>query len=255
MKKMFLMILSIVMLVSSAAFADGPLTAEQLARLFVPENATYLSTEKEDLGHLELHFLVAETGEFFDVELDEKTQMVYSVDSERQDDRGSNNIKLTEQDARAVVLAVYPDAVVDSVILSADDGLKYYKILFSTPLLYGQYEINPENGIVLERELNYLSSQAVVEAAAKAASTEFQIVPASVTDQDIVDGLIGQAKAEEIALAKAGDGRVVKIKKDQEDGRIVYEGEIHTATKEIEFEIDAKTGKVLDWDVERLDDD
>ena len=69
------------------------------------------------------------------------------------------------------------------------------------------------------------------------------------------EDLIGEDKARSIALGKAkADGAVIEyIKLDKDDGRRVYEGEMRDNSYEYDFEIDAYTGTVIDWDVDNLD--
>ena len=68
---------------------------------------------------------------------------------------------------------------------------------------------------------------------------------------------ITEAKAKEIALSKvagATASNIVEFKLDYDDGRIKYEGKIIYNTMEYEFEIDAYTGTVLEWDAESIYD-
>lgn len=65
-------------------------------------------------------------------------------------------------------------------------------------------------------------------------------------------GLIGDAKAKSIALARvagAKESDLRKFKLDNDDGRQVYEGEIFYNMKEYDFKIDAKSGEVLKWEI------
>lgn len=55
-------------------------------------------------------------------------------------------------------------------------------------------------------------------------------------------------EAKKIALGKVPGAKDIKIKRDIDDGRVVYEGEIYYNNVEYEFEIDAKTGKVISWE-------
>ena len=65
------------------------------------------------------------------------------------------------------------------------------------------------------------------------------------------DGLIGEAKAKQIALAKAPSGAtVVKCKLDRDDGRYVYEIEMRSGNMEYECDINAVTGVIIDWDAD-----
>lgn len=66
-------------------------------------------------------------------------------------------------------------------------------------------------------------------------------------------GLISEQKAIQIAQAKA-PGTVVKVELDEDDDQLHYDIEIRNGKTEYEFEIDAKTGAIIDFDKD-LDDD
>ena len=63
---------------------------------------------------------------------------------------------------------------------------------------------------------------------------------------------IGAAKAKELALKHAGlSGKEVsflQLKLDWDDGRAVYEVEFYSGSREYDYEIDAMTGAVVDFD-------
>ena len=65
-------------------------------------------------------------------------------------------------------------------------------------------------------------------------------------------------QAKEKALAQAGlsasQVRYLNAKQDRDDGRTVYEGSFYYNEMEYEFEIDAATGNVTEWDVESIYD-
>ncbi|WP_295239253.1 PepSY domain-containing protein [Veillonella sp.] len=68
------------------------------------------------------------------------------------------------------------------------------------------------------------------------------------------NGEITLDQATNIALAKvpgANVSHVYKAHPDWEDGRKVYEGKIFFNGVEYEFEIDAATGQITEWDVDR----
>ena len=66
---------------------------------------------------------------------------------------------------------------------------------------------------------------------------------------------IGEAKAQEIALARVPGAQITKLKFDVDDGIPSYDGEMRKGNMEYEFEIHALTGEFLDWETDRLDDD
>lgn len=65
-------------------------------------------------------------------------------------------------------------------------------------------------------------------------------------------GYIGESKAKELALKHAGlSGKEVsflQLKLDWDDGRAVYEVEFYSGSREYDYEIDALTGAVVDFD-------
>ena len=52
----------------------------------------------------------------------------------------------------------------------------------------------------------------------------------------------------------ATDADIRKFKKDIDDGREEYEGEIIYKNTEYEFEIDAQTGEIIKWESEAIND-
>ena len=66
------------------------------------------------------------------------------------------------------------------------------------------------------------------------------------------DDLIGESKAKAIVQDRAGStsGTFREFKLDWDDGRAKYEGEYRVGYTEYDFEIDAATGTVLEWDVD-----
>lgn len=69
--------------------------------------------------------------------------------------------------------------------------------------------------------------------------------------------LIGEEKARQIALNKvdgAADEDILNFDLDYDDGRWVYEGEIHKGEWEYEFEINGKSGDVISWEKDHIYD-
>ena len=64
--------------------------------------------------------------------------------------------------------------------------------------------------------------------------------------------LIGETKAKSIVQSKAGStaGTFHEFELDWDDGRAVYEGEYRVGWTEYEFEMDAATGTLLEWEMD-----
>ena len=80
--------------------------------------------------------------------------------------------------------------------------------------------------------------------------------PAGVTSSS-AGGSVSETDARALALARvsgATGADIVEFKQDYDDGRLIYEGKIIYNNREYEFEIDAATGAVLDWESESVYD-
>lgn len=68
---------------------------------------------------------------------------------------------------------------------------------------------------------------------------------------------ISKEDAIQIALNQipgATADNIRKFETDYDNGRLVYDGEIHFEQNEYDFEIDAQNGTILEWDVEPIHD-
>lgn len=122
-----------------------------------------------------------------------------------------------------------------------EDGVPVYEIEFYTSTHEYEYEIAAATGAVYSRS---------VEA--------FQVslpTPAPNTVPSGGSAYIGAEQAQSIALNHAGlsasQVTVTKAALDRDDGRMVYEIEFRLGQVEYEYEIDAVSGSILEYDVDR----
>ena len=221
-KKVLLIATAAILLLSTAALASQP-DFEQLARQYVPTDAVFERTERED-GLTEVQFRSPDNSAEYDVKINPETQSVVRVEYDVRDDRGSTKVVLTEEDAKAQVLALYPDAEIVSVLLERDDRLQEYVVLFNASGFTGKIDLNPETGAVLDRELDYTRTA------------------------ELSSGPLSKEQAKELVLSKVENGRIVEFETDRDDGRKVYEGEVISGNVKYDFEIDADTGVILKWE-------
>lgn len=90
----------------------------------------------------------------------------------------------------------------------------------------------------------------------KAAQTEKETQKAQESGTKASSQEISEEEAAKIALDKVpgASEKDLRLKKDYEDGRVVYEGSIVYKEQEYEFEIDANNGTILEWDQESIYD-
>lgn len=124
--------------------------------------------------------------------------------------------------------------------LGYEDGRRVYEIEFYSGNTEYDYEILASNGKIISYDKDI----------------ENYKIPRKNTSSSTY---IGKAKAKSIALKDAGvsasSATFTKTKLDYEDGIRVYEIEFYTNSAEYEYEINAKTGKIRDMDVEHFDCD
>ena len=124
--------------------------------------------------------------------------------------------------------------------LDYEDGRRVYEIEFYSGNTEYDYEILASNGKIISYDKDI----------------ENYKIPRKNTSSSTY---IGKAKAKSIALKDAGvsasSATFTKTKLDYEDDIRVYEIEFYTNSAEYEYEINAKTGKIRDMDVEHFDCD
>ena len=124
--------------------------------------------------------------------------------------------------------------------LDYEDGRRVYEIEFYSGNTEYDYEILASNGKIISYDKDI----------------ENYKIPRKNTSSSTY---IGKAKAKSIALKDAGvsasSATFTKTKLDYEDGIRVYEIEFYTNSAEYEYEINARTGKIRDIDVEHFDCD
>ncbi|MBE5766390.1 MAG: hypothetical protein E7335_04365 [Clostridiales bacterium] len=223
-RTVFLLAAAMLLLLTTAAFASQT-DLEQLARQYVPQDAVFERTERDD-GLQEYEFRSPDRSVTYDVKINPDTGLVVKVDYDVRNDRGSKNVILTEAQAGEKVLELYPGAEITNVLLQRDDGLQEYAVLFTAADFTGKIELNPETGAVLDRELDYTRSG------------------------ESASGPLTAEEAKAFVLAKVEDGRIVDFETDRDDGRTVYEGEVVSGKTQYDFEIDAETGALLKWEID-----
>ncbi len=125
--------------------------------------------------------------------------------------------------------------------LDTNDGQQVYEVEFDTATTEYNYDISATDGRIIEKESEQIT-QPVVKKKAKAKANKSYIS-------------VDQAKQAALNHAKASAKQVTfnKAKLDKDDGKATYDIEFYDTMNEYEYEIDAYTGKVLDYDKAQLE--
>lgn len=152
-----------------------------------------------------------------------------------------------------------------------DDGRMVYEVDFVYNGIEYEYEVDVATGEIrkIEQEKNQPRAKATAKPTAKPTAKATAKTTAKATAKATAKPTakptkasstedIGRNKALSIALGNAGvssgDAKRVKVEKDRENGRMVYEVEFDANGYEYDYEIDAATGKILKKEKERDDD-
>ena len=156
---------------------------------------------------------------------------------------------ITEEAAKN---AAYQDAGVKAsdvvrvkVRKDLDDGVQVYEVEFDTNTVEYDYDIAVADGTIRDKSSEQHKPLAQKKKTAKANKAN--------------KGYITVDQAKDAALKHAGVSAsgvtFSKAKLDKDDGKVRYEIEFYDSKNEYEYEIDARTGKVLEASVDSLDDE
>lgn len=174
-----------------------------------------------------------------DVQYDSANQMVLLTTQDRVlAQNGGAGSYISDAKAKEIALkdagVKAEDAIFLKVKLEREDGRFQYDVEFYSGSSEYEYEIDAATGNILsaDRDLD-----------------DFIVTPPTGSSETIT-----AERAKEIALAdagvSAGNAAFKKVKLDWDHGRPEYEVEFYAGNMEYEYEIDAKTGKIISREIE-----
>ena len=173
----------------------------------------------------------------------------------------ANAKDIGEKKAKEIALshAGVENADVTFVKAEADreNGKRVYEVEFYTSdHKEYDYEVDAQSGEILSYDYDAENYNFTPGGKDENVSTATQSVETSQTEQT-PQKEISEKEAKEIALKKlpeANESNIREFKKDYDDGKLFYEGEIVLGKTEYEFEIDASNGNVVKWEKDSLYD-
>ena len=152
---------------------------------------------------------------------------------------GAEASMITEEEAKKIALE---DAGATEeqlgglyIHMDRDDGIQVYEVEFFVGAEEYDYEINTSDGSIVskDREVEHQFRQQETDAAETGTFTE--------------------ADAIALVLSKVPGATedLVHIHLDQDDGMKIYEGSLHYDGMEYDFEINAETGDIMEWEKEK----
>ena len=145
---------SLFLLMTTAFAALDANGAKDIAAKMIPAGAKHLYTKTSNMDY-KVQFINESSNTHYEIAVSRLTGKIMESKARVRGNSASNSIKINEQQARNILLADHPRAIISSTKLIADNGYKLYHLEFSDGNIKGQYEINPETGIVVEKYLKY----------------------------------------------------------------------------------------------------
>jgi len=241
--------------ISKSTGTDAVISREEAKRIALEQiNGEIIKIELDDLhdDRPEYDVKIKADGIIYEIEIDAYTGRVVKfarddgVNRSASDNENKNLI--SEEEASRIALELANGEIV-RIKLDADDDDPEYEIVISEDGVIYEIKIDARTGEIMEYELDddYRSTSTQSQQS-KSGQEEVQQPKQTQQSksQNASRNIISADKAKAIALELTGEGRITDFKLDDDE----YEIEIKANGKEYDIEIDAYTGKVLDFDVE-----
>lgn len=141
-----------------------------------------------------------------------------------------------------------------TIHLETDDGIQVYDVEFYAADKEYNYEITAADGSIRSSDVESKKSANSKANGAAGGTTTGNASTDNGISADSTTPAISEAEAKKAVLEKVSGATEehLTMKYKYEDGRYVYDGEIRYNQKEYDFEIDANTGKFLEWKEEHI---
>ncbi len=219
-------------LIARLCEADKSLKADELAPLSVKE--IIKKVDKATLYALDL------------IDPDDDPQDIYEDIVESVPPEGVELISAERAKEIALNDAGLKASAVESIKSELDkEGATYiYEIDFKSGKYEYEYDINAQNGSIVKKNKEYDDDRE-------------ENIPQMSSKPVVSENKISAAKAKEIALnhagVKAADAKFIKAELDLDDGVYEYDIEFKAGNYEYDYTINAKDGKIIEFDKE-IDD-
>lgn len=218
-KKIFAILMVMAIFMTTAALAVTMDEAQTAAQALVGADAVLQESDRDD-GSYEFDFQDADRR--YEVNVHSESGVAYRVETERMGVKKASSAALDEAAARAAAAEAVPGAVQHYVLLEQDDGRYEWKVFYSEEGAYGICSIQAETGEVRATEVFY----------------------------DLPEGTLTADQAVDALTAAKGALTLRELDLDLEErsGGYAYEGKAEMNGTVYEFELNAATGDIVEWE-------
>lgn len=214
--------------------------------------------------------LNAETGEILESRVKYGQAVTIPVEGNNTTEASSTQTTglLTYEQAKEKAISLNNgNTAVKSCELDKDNGVYYYDVDFTNG---SEIKLNAKTGELISKEPaksssqsssqnssqnnNQSSNQSNSQSSSQSSATSGSTSGNSGSSSSSTSGKISEAKVKEIVQAKVPGATIIQIKLDYDDGILVYEVEAYKDMYEYDFEINAASGVILDFDKDHIYD-
>lgn len=209
--------------------------AKEIAQKYVPSTAKFVTSEEED-NKFEVMFHDDQNREGFEVEIAKDTKKVKKVESQLDNDLGGETVKLTEKEVKKIIEKEFKGVSSVNITLNQDNGLYEYEADFKAKEFYGDADVHPVNGKILDSTVKYGTAVTIPDSGNQKGDKN--------TSKSAGE-FITYEEAKAAVIKFAGGGFVKDIELDRENKMYFYEIELIRDNMEEDYYVDAKTGEVM----------
>lgn len=160
--------------------------------------------------------------------------------------------KITAEEAKAIILADIGVSKADFVELDSERDDNEYEFEVVVGEYEYDYDVNFYTGKIVDKDVDKMDAEDKAEVEVKKAAAEkSKTTDTTEPAKEATDEKISKDRAKEIALADLGISNAKLVESGYDDGK--YEFEFRADGVEYSYEIHAKTGRIVDKDVDRDD--
>ena len=246
-----------------------------MAKSYVPKNSTLIEKEK-DHGEYELTFRNNDYFRVYEITVNKARKGISNIEIYSESDPGNVTVKLTESEIKDLLNETFNHLTEINVNLVNDEGYYQYETSFKSKRFYGEALINPDTGFIMELKMSYLRKAVPTDSdfnfdekyepekktpldKASENSNKSNNINSSQSSDIIPRGncqtTITEEEAIKIVKSKLPGIKIKEIKLDRETIGYVYEGEGRKGDYEYEFELNGKSGEIIQWEKELIEKD
>lgn len=141
-----------------STFVSNQFTMEDaidIAEDYAPDNTIMVETDQDHKAY-EIAFASEDYSRKYEFEVNKARHGISQIELSTENDQGGRIINFSSQDVEDIIEDRFNHLKKIEVALNSEDGFKVYNVAFKSAKFYGEAEINPENGHILDMTISYL---------------------------------------------------------------------------------------------------